>query len=248
MLADEDGDGAIDRVDDDANTEDFDPADLLGKILAFVNQVCSSPQACSFFQKLCKDEGLPPLQLLKWVRTRWASLYDLINRILDVCIPCNKFTLLADEDDKVPKLKPLKTYSMFRLSEGEWCLLELIRDGLREPAASCQVFSHATRPSIFCAFPVIEFMQQKWETMAGDPMYSQIAPALEAGLANLHKWYRALDESSVYFICLILDPRIKLVYFQKHWEQRYLDAGMQTLKTTVSHYSNCADLLIQTSE
>jgi hypothetical protein len=65
----------VNVADDDT---DFDPADLLGKVLAFVNQVCSSPQAHAFFQKLCKDESLEPLQLLKWVRTCWASLYDLI--------------------------------------------------------------------------------------------------------------------------------------------------------------------------
>jgi len=25
---------------------------------------------------------LPPLQLIKWVRTRWGSMYDLIERLL----------------------------------------------------------------------------------------------------------------------------------------------------------------------
>ena len=43
-----------------------------------------SPQARTFFKKLCEEEGVGVLQLLKWVRTRWASLYDLICRLLDV--------------------------------------------------------------------------------------------------------------------------------------------------------------------
>jgi hypothetical protein len=72
-----------DNGDDDENTQ-FDPKDLLGKILAFVNQVRSSPQARTYFSKLCVEENVKPLQLLKWVRTRWASLYDLITRLLDV--------------------------------------------------------------------------------------------------------------------------------------------------------------------
>ena len=41
---------------------------------------------------------------------------------------CTKFMLLADEDSKVPKLKPPKTYGMFKLTESEWHLLELICD------------------------------------------------------------------------------------------------------------------------
>ena len=48
---------------------DFDPKDILGKILAFVNQVHSSPQAHAYFKRLCVEENVQPLQLLKWVRT-----------------------------------------------------------------------------------------------------------------------------------------------------------------------------------
>ena len=232
--------GADDNSDDDddvLDAEEFDPADLLGKVLAFVNQVRASPQARAFFLKLCKDENLPELQLLKWVRTRWASLYDLINRVLDVRPACHKFTLLADDDDHVPDLKFPKTYSMFRLSEGEWRLLELIRDGLKEPALACQSFSHATRPTAYRAFPVIESMQQKWERMVKNPRYQRIALALQAGLDNLCKWYRALDDSNLYFICLVLDPRLKMAYFERHWEVKYLDAGKESLKKTVRYHS-----------
>jgi len=136
---------ATDNTTNDlCDTNEFDPTDLLGKILAFVNQVCSSPQACTFFHKLCKDESLPPLQLLKWIHTRWALLYDLITCLLDVRPTCNKFTLLANDDHRVPNLKFPKMYGIFKLNKGEWCLLELICNGLREPALSCQSFSHAT--------------------------------------------------------------------------------------------------------
>ena len=111
---------AENTTDDAADTEEFDPADLLGKILALVNQVRSSLQARTYFHKLCQDENLPPLQLLKWVCTCWASLYDLINHLLDMCMDCNKFTLLTDDDDRVPNLKSPKTYAMFKLVAGEW--------------------------------------------------------------------------------------------------------------------------------
>jgi hypothetical protein len=77
-------DADLDEDEGDGLDTDFDPKDLLGKILAFVNQVRSSPQARTYFGRLCGEEGITPLQLLKWVRTRWASLYDLITRLLDV--------------------------------------------------------------------------------------------------------------------------------------------------------------------
>lgn len=40
----------------------------------------------------------------------------------------------------------------------------------------------------------------KWEEMAKDPQYSIIADAINAGLENMLKWYRACDETSIYFV------------------------------------------------
>lgn len=84
------------EVDDDM---DYEPGDLLGKVLALVNQVGSfnflcdiylkfhrqvraSPQAKTFFGTMCVEEGLTPLELIKWIRTRWGSMYDLVDRVL----------------------------------------------------------------------------------------------------------------------------------------------------------------------
>ena len=96
----EDYEGILGPIDDDHDDDDeenthFDPKDLLGKILAFVNQVRSSPQARAYFSKLCVEENIRPLQLLKWVRTRWASLYDLITRLLDVRPVCSDLLIVS---------------------------------------------------------------------------------------------------------------------------------------------------------
>ncbi|KAG6903744.1 hypothetical protein DXG01_015214, partial [Tephrocybe rancida] len=60
----------------------FDPGDVLGKVLALITQIRSSPQAKAYFHTLCKEEGLKPLELIKWIRTRWGSMSDLVNRVI----------------------------------------------------------------------------------------------------------------------------------------------------------------------
>ena len=45
-------------------------------------QIRKSPQARAFFQKSCKEVDAPSLQLLYWVKTRWASLFNFLDRIL----------------------------------------------------------------------------------------------------------------------------------------------------------------------
>ncbi|KIK90702.1 hypothetical protein PAXRUDRAFT_151345 [Paxillus rubicundulus Ve08.2h10] len=53
--------------------EEFEPGGLLGKVLALINQVCLSPQAKTYLETVCKEDGLTPLQLIKWICTQWGS-------------------------------------------------------------------------------------------------------------------------------------------------------------------------------
>jgi hypothetical protein len=95
-------------LDEDSETS-YVSGDTLGKLWAFINQVSNyllrawaitrhsttaralrskansvqirlSPQASAFFFKCCAEEGLPRLELIKYVRTRWSSMYDLLER------------------------------------------------------------------------------------------------------------------------------------------------------------------------
>lgn len=45
-------------------------------------QIWMSPQAKAYFAKVCEEEGIQPLELIKWVHTRWGSMYDLINHVI----------------------------------------------------------------------------------------------------------------------------------------------------------------------
>jgi hypothetical protein len=67
-----------DDDDDDDDETDFDVADTIGKALSLVTQIRKSPQARVFFKKCCAEVDLPPLELLKWVQTCWASLFKML--------------------------------------------------------------------------------------------------------------------------------------------------------------------------
>ncbi|KAG1789960.1 uncharacterized protein HD556DRAFT_1446530 [Suillus plorans] len=82
--------------DDDNNNTLFDTGDSLGKALALIEQIRKSPQARAFFCKACKEENIPELELLQWIRTRWASLYKCLDRMLLLRQAINRFTNLAE--------------------------------------------------------------------------------------------------------------------------------------------------------
>jgi hypothetical protein len=79
-------DDVLGSADDDENSDEegeaFSVGDTIGKALALVTQIRKSPQARAFFHRTCEEVDVPPLELLKWIRTRWASLFNFLDRML----------------------------------------------------------------------------------------------------------------------------------------------------------------------
>jgi hypothetical protein len=78
-------------AEDDDDETDFDVADTVGKALSLVTQIRKSPQARVFFKKCCTEVDVPPLKLLKWIRTRWASLFKMLERVIRLRKVCHIF-------------------------------------------------------------------------------------------------------------------------------------------------------------
>jgi hypothetical protein len=70
------------------------------------------------------------------------------------------------------------------------------------PAEAQQTFSSSRNPTVWRTIPVLEYLQQQWESMECLTKFEAVAPALSAGLENLSKWYRKTDDTDAYFICL----------------------------------------------
>ena len=101
-----------------------------------------------FFKSSCAQVDIQPLELLLWVRTRWASLYKFLDRLLALrkvqvyCHPTftttkcvfsqgvDQFVLLADASDKVPDLAKNRSYADFQLLKEDWDRLEILREVL----------------------------------------------------------------------------------------------------------------------
>ncbi|KAJ7713560.1 hypothetical protein B0H16DRAFT_1435997, partial [Mycena metata] len=161
-----------------------------------------SPQAREFFKKCCMQVGLSPLEVLLWVRTRWASLYRALDRSLDLRKAIDRFVLIADSSDEVPPLKN-KNYMDYMLTAAEWERIKMIHEALREPADVTQTFSNERHPTVWRIIPTFEYLIKRWETMAAHPRYAEIGEALLEGVKSFRKWFHRTDTTSnAYFICL----------------------------------------------
>ncbi|PCH35816.1 hATC-domain-containing protein [Wolfiporia cocos MD-104 SS10] len=75
--------------------------------------------------------------------------------------------------------------------------------------------------------------------MAQQPKFSPVLKGLHAGLAKIHKWYQATGQTDIYFVCLALDPSIKLEYIKRNWDQQRYNSGKSALDAVVIGFLVC---------
>ena len=60
--------------------------------------------------------------------------------------------------------------------------------------------SSNTTPTSYKVYPLLGLLQSKWEQLHDNASYAPVKHALEAGLENMKKWNKKMDETSIYFI------------------------------------------------
>ena len=128
---------------------DFKPGDMIGKLLAFVNQVqMSSDDVRDYLAYSCQIHNIKVVELRLWVRSCWGSLTHCLTATLEVqkvpgfdfvCCLLNTnlisqaidyFCVTADSNDDLPPLKD-KVWVDYRLQGPEWKLIRLVHNCLK---------------------------------------------------------------------------------------------------------------------
>ncbi len=182
------------------------------------------------------------------------------------------FCILADKEKSLPALSHGKRYADFQLDDDEWEIISLAHQALavrsssssptallitsQIPANAHSELSAEKIPTCQRVYPVIERLQFQWEELITNPKFDPVLPALEVGLKNMSKWYRATDRTSIYFVChgeypllshlralslglcfyllLVLDPGRKLTYLSIVWEDEWIKRSMARMSEIVS--------------
>ncbi|KAM6499174.1 Ribonuclease H-like domain containing protein [Amanita muscaria] len=213
---------------------DFEPGDVVGKVMAFVNQVrASSEPTRDFLKQLCLTNGCKPCDLKLWVKTRWGSLSDCFEVALGMRRAIDDFCVLTDGRSNIPPLRKPKHWKDFRLSQDEWTIVELAYECLKVPASMHSQLSAEKTPTCHKVYPLIIQLIAEWEEYQDDPEYDLVKHALKVGLANIKKWYQTTKGSLMYFITHVLDPTRKLTFLEAAWEEDTLKAAKKNFEKIV---------------
>ncbi|KAF5347190.1 hypothetical protein D9758_011073 [Tetrapyrgos nigripes] len=232
---DDDDDEAVEL----ATSTEWTPGDIVGKILAFVAQVQQCDAAMGYLESLCEKNCGKPLQVATWVRTRWGSLAKCFDRMLEIKQPMNIFCVTADDNANIPLLQGDKRWINFKMSPDEWHVISLCWNVLMVNATRNAILGKEDVATSHWVIPAMYEVKLEWEQFLEDSTYDVIAPAIQAGLNSMYKWYRKVTEDKgVYFICHVLDLCHRLTFLDAAWDQALIDKGLRTMHKVYLEYKD----------
>ncbi|CAG8664577.1 1117_t:CDS:2, partial [Ambispora gerdemannii] len=177
-------------------------------------KIRSSPQSRERFARHAKIANFKNLNLILDVKTRWNSTYDMLNRAFE----------MREVIDVTASLD--KELRNFELIDDEWNRINDIISVLKIFVRTTKTLSSATYPMLASVIPIYNYLIDGLETYCDKfDDSSDIVIAIKAGLKKLEIYYTKTDDTIIYTIATILDPRLKLDYYiDNNWKQKVDDS------------------------
>ncbi|KAJ7369154.1 hypothetical protein DFH08DRAFT_929063 [Mycena albidolilacea] len=111
-------------------------------------------------------------------------------------------------------------------------------------------FSADLRSTLHLAIPALKKLHAEWTVKSTKPKYSVFHDAIDEALQKVDEYYQKSSNSNSYMFAMVLDPREKFSYFEKHWpealqtefKERYLEIHSVTAQTPLDEDETMSDL------
>ncbi|KAJ6553868.1 ribonuclease H-like domain-containing protein [Mycena sp. CBHHK59/15] len=148
------------------------------------------------------------LQLLRDVDTRWSSTLLMIDRAV----------LLREAIDKLLSDAQFRDLHKYKLGENDWDALKAFQRILAVPHAFQQKLSAEKTPTLGHALPAFEAMISAWQKQ--QRAFPETADIVQKGIDKLESYRDRVQDIPVYILSMLMNPAIKLRWFEKHWPER----------------------------
>ena len=169
------------------------------KLRTAVKNIRSSPQQEKVFACICESiPGSPDRKPILDVRTRWNSLYDMLNSCLDFKTSFERYSLVSDNQS-------------IMMNAEEWNTILSLKTFLKVFADVSMDLISSSFETLSEIVPYYEALLDhcvRWENMV--QVEEDITKAATASKMKLLKYYNKLGITS--HLAAILDPRTKLSY------------------------------------
>ncbi len=201
---------------------------LLGcvrKLRRLITKIRASPQRTEKLARQCDRCGLSKLGALMDVKTRWNSTYKMLQRAEKICAP---LSMVAADD---PELRALS------LTDDEWGIMAEIRRALGAFDAVTDVVSASKHPTLTGTIPMYNLLIDACEDFVEECTDNEmLCRAIDAAREKLRSYY-ARANAAVYPIATIIDPRVKMEYYEREgWEDEWMREAKAAIEGALDSY------------
>jgi hypothetical protein len=210
-----------------ASGSDVSSLGCMQKLRRLIAKIRASPQRIEKLANQCELSGVPKLEAILDVRTRWNSTYKMLQRAEKIRAP---LTTVAAPDDE---LRPLL------LTENEWGIVAEICGLLKEFEDVTEVICASKHPTLTGTIPMYNALIDACEDFAdGHTRIEMLREAVDAAKEKLLAYYAKAD-AAVYPIATIIDPRIKMTYYEREeWEEVWMHDAKAAIEGAFRSYDN----------
>ncbi|CAB5213516.1 unnamed protein product [Rhizophagus irregularis] len=220
-------------LDDILNNTNLFTNKIIPKLRKLIVKIRASPQRRERFFRQCNSQNIKELNLILDVKTRWNSTYLMLKRALELQVPLDNIAAIDRE------------LNDFSILSDEWKIIEELCRVLKIFQDATEYMSQSKFITLSASIPVYNALLEHIENLLDEQNTSycpilEVRSAIRMGYEKLKEYYARTDDSYIYPIATILDPRIKLKYYtQQKWEQEYIDASLKIIKETYNNnYKN----------
>ncbi|KIK60060.1 hypothetical protein GYMLUDRAFT_59768 [Collybiopsis luxurians FD-317 M1] len=148
---------------------------------------------------------------------QWSSMYVMLHRAEKIREYISTF-LHEKNIGKQKKLEKIE-FNECRMGDGK---------------NTQQAFLSENGPSLYIGLPAFKALHHAWSKQISKEKYSLFTDALQAGFNKLSDYYDWTGNSLAHVFAMILNPREKIIHFEKHWSSD-LESKVQSLAEEITY-------------
>ena len=195
------------------------------RLRRLIIKIRASPQRREKLARQCELAGVPQLEALLDVRTRWNSTYKMLDRANQLRAPLT--TVAASETD-LRDLAPV---------DEEWDILAEICELLKVFDDATKAICASEYPTLADTIPLYNALIDTLKDFTEERTRIQmLGSAVGVARKKLCDKYAKAD-AAAYLITTIIDPRVKLSYYeQEEWGEEWVREAKSAIKGVFNSY------------
>lgn len=153
-------------------------------------------------------------------KTRWNSWYTMLHVAIN----------LRDAVEQYYEAYPDVKYADDVLTSDEWDLLGEIKSFLEKLKMATKAVESSNK-CLDVILPIMDYVLKHFE--AGKAKFKDhliLAPMFNSGWSKFNEYFTALYDSPAYAIALVLNPKRKFKWIEKHWNKEWLQPALESIK------------------